>query len=192
MLKFQVDWSTRGDILAFLVPSLIVTLPESPKNVVATTVVRYLCIPKKTRDGPGAERNENMHSRSGMIFKFGFPFLAHFSSKLNPSFNQSKMGMRLSVEFQSPSRDANSIFGPVPLVPGRKLNLGYFPIFRLTRIPYSAVLQILSDAIQLYEHWKLVCIFAYFVWVIDTDNRSRVQWQWLIHGEQLVNKYSQA
>ena len=81
--------------------------------------------------------------RSGMIFEFGFPFLAHFCPKPNPSYNQSKMGMRPSVEFQSPSRDANSTFGPrpsrpgtkiqfsvpVPLVPGRKLNLGYFPIF---------------------------------------------------------------
>jgi len=67
--------------------------------------------------------------RSGMIFEFGFPFLAHFCPKPNPSYNQSKMGMRPSVEFQSPSRDANSIFGPRPsLFPGRKLNLGYFPV----------------------------------------------------------------
>ena len=100
--------------------------------------------------------------RSGMIFEFGFPFLAHFCPKPNPSYNQSEMGMRPSVEFQSPSRDANSTFGPrpsrpgtkiqfsvpVPLVPGRKLNLGSFPILRLTRIPYSAVRpNQLSDAI---------------------------------------------
>ena len=93
-----------------------------------------------------------MHSRSGMIFEFGFPFLAHFCPKPNPSYNQSKMGMRLSVEFQSPSRDANSIFGPRP---SRLVTQAQFRIF--SDIPSNSISLFSCDLTV--RTLKLVCIY---------------------------------